>query len=276
MKNLIILCLLCMPVLWLNSCKNKSSEEDFNPNVSASKDYIRAEDAILEIVNAFFKGINDSLVVNHGYGYIDACDVSYHPSDNLIKFGYGPVDRFCEDGKFRKGNFSAIFTGALFQDWTIADIVTDSLFVDDFPVEANIQIKNLGLNENNLPEFSLQVISSDIMLPDTIEKNGVKLTTDYLMVWTEGYLTVPIHEDDLYLISGTAAGTSSDGIEFWTVIQEPLYDNVDCFWISQGIEQITVPSATFPTGDIDYITEDGCFNEVFFYFDENLFYDKMK
>jgi hypothetical protein len=242
----------------------------------ASKDYIRAEDAIFEIVNSFFKGIRDSLVVNHGYGYIDACDVSYHPAENSINFGYGAVDRLCEDNKFRRGLFSATFEGPLFQDWVTANIVTDSLFVDDFLIEATIEIQSLGPNDNDLPEFSLKVISSLIMLPDTTKINGVNLSTDFQMIWEEGSLTPSIHEDDIYLVSGTALGVSSDGFEFSVDVKEPLADYVDCFWISQGISEITVPSAEFPTGDIDYIMEDGCYNQFYFYFNDNLFYDFIK
>jgi hypothetical protein len=96
------------------------------------------------------------------------------------------------------------------------------------------------------------------------------------MLWQDGSLTPTIHEDDLYLVSGTAEGISSDGYEFTIAVQEPLYDYIDCFWISQGINQITVPSAAFPTGDIDYILDDGCFNAFHFYFNDNLFYDIIK
>jgi hypothetical protein len=276
MKNLMILVVMLVSLLWLPSCDNESKEVDFNPNISATKDYIQAEDAVMEIVNSFFKGINDSLVVNYGYGFIDVCDVSYHPSGNYIDFGYGPVDRLCQDGKVRRGLFSATFTGQLFNDWTLAEIETDSLFVDDLLIEATMEIGKLGLNENNLPEFSLKVTSTNIMLPDSTKVNGVRITTDYTMVWAEGSNTVTIHEDDLYLITGTAAGFSTGGIEFSTVVQDSLYDYVDCFWISRGIDRITVPSAKFPTGDIDYIAEDGCNNIINFYFDDNLFYDVIK
>jgi hypothetical protein len=272
----IIILLLILPMIWLSSCNKNSSETDYNPNVSASKDYIRAEDAILEIVNSFFKGLRDTLVINHGYGYIDACDVSYHPATNSLDFGYGAVDRLCQDNKFRKGLFSATFTGPLFYDWVTADIETDSLFVDDYLIEASIQIQNMGMNGNNLPEFSLKVNSSNIMLPDTTKINGVKLTTNFLLIWAEGSLTPTVHEDDLYLITGGATGLSSDGIEFATEVLDTLYNYADCFWIARGINQITVPSASIQTGEIDYITDDGCFNEMHFYFNDNLFYDIIK
>jgi hypothetical protein len=276
MKKISIIILFLLPLLWLSACKDKLTEVDYNPNILSSKDYIRAEDAILEIVNAFFKGIHDTLIINNGYGYIDACDVIYYPSENSMIFGYGNVNRLCQDNKFRRGLFNVTFSGQVFLEGVTANIITDSLFVDDFLIEATMEIQNLGINDNNLPEYSLKVISGLIMIPDTTKINGVNLSTDFYMVWAEGSLTPPIHEDDIYLISGTASGVSSDGFEFSVDIQEPITDYVDCFWISQGINQITVPSAEFPTGDIDYITEDGCYNEFHFYFNDNLFYDFIK
>jgi hypothetical protein len=278
MKRLISILLLSLllPALWMSSCDDESKETDYNPNVLTSKDYIRAEDAIMEIVNSFLKGINDSLVIDNGYGFIDACDVSFHPIGNYINYGYGPVNRMCQDGKFRKGIFRATFIGPQFPDWMNAEIQTDSLFVDNVLIEAHIQIESLGLNEISLPQYSLKVISSNIMLADSTKINGVSITANFLLTWSEGYLTEPIHEDDLYLISGSSSGFSADGTEFSSVIQDTLYNYVDCFWILQGIERITVPSADIPTGEIDHIKEDSCFNEVHFFFGDNLFYDMIK
>jgi len=235
-----------------------------------------AEDAILEIVNAFFKGIRDTLVIENNYGFIDYCDVVYVPDENLMKFSYGEVNRMCPDNKFRRGLFRAYFSGPVFEVGITANLSTDSLFVDDALVEVNLEIQNLGLNNNNLPEYSLIVTSSTIMLPDTAKINGVSITTLFNMVWSQGSVTPSIHEDDIFLINGTASGISSNGTDFSVAITEPLLNYLDCFWISQGFSQLTVPSAEFPTGDIDYIPEDGCNNEIHFYFNDNLFYDLIK
>jgi len=273
MKKIVFAILLLIPILWLSSCNEETSEIDYNPNVLSAKEYISAEDAILEIVNAFFKGIHDTLVIENNYGFVDYCDVQYFPSDNSMRFSYGEVNRMCPDNKFRRGLFWASFSGPVFDEGITANLVTDSLFVDNLLVEANIDIKNLGLNSNSLPEYSLTVISSMTMLPDTAKITGVSITTLYNMVWSQGSVTPAIHEDDIYLISGTATGISSKGTDFSVAITEPLLNYLDCFWISQGFSQFTVPSAEFPTGDIDYILEDGCNNEIHFYFNDNLFYD---
>lgn len=97
-----------------------------------------------------------------------------------------------------------------------------------------------------------------------------------MMVWTEGYQTPEIHEDDTYMITGSASGLSSDLYEFSVNITDSLVNYVDCYWLKSGKSQITVPSAAYPDGIIDYIEEDGCYNEFHFYFNDNLFYEVIK
>jgi hypothetical protein len=263
-------------VFWLTSCKDKTNEVDYNPNVSSAKDYIRAEDAVLEIVNSFFKGVYDTAVINHGYDYIDACSVRMYPDQDSMIYNYGTVDRLCQDDKFRRGHFDVKFTGNIFDVGVTANIITDSLLVDDLPIETNMLITNLGLNSDNLQEYNLQVTSSCIYLPDTNITNYTSVTTNFILLWEEGWQTPEIHEDDIFLISGNASGLSKDQIDFSISIQEPLVNQLDCWWISSGTSQITVPTAEFPDGTIDYILEDGCHNEMNFYFNDNLFYDFIK
>lgn len=273
MKN-IFLIILTGTLLFVSCKDNTSSEIDYNPNVLSSRDYIRGEDAIFEVVNSFFKGVYDSLVLPTGYNYIDNCDVTFRASENSIAFGYGPVNRYCDDNKFRKGYFVATFSGPIFDQGVNAHIVTDSLFVDDLWVELVMDIENLGINANNRPEFSMKVDSSDIMLPDTTKINGVKIKTDFTLIWDEGYLTPTIHEDDKFLVTGNASGISSDGYHFTLNLQQPSVNYLDCFWIFEEVSEITVPSGMVQSGEI--VKEDTCYNEFFFYFDESKFFDQIK
>ena len=275
MKKLFVIILFIASIL--AACKkNDSSEIDYNPNVLSSKDYIRGEDAIFEVVNSFYKGVYDSLVTKNGYNYIDNCDVTYHPDQNVLSFSYGSVNRHCDDNKFRRGQFFAAFSGTIFEEGVVARIVTDSLFVDDCLEEMVMDIENLGMNGQSKNEFALRVDSSNIILPDTNKLYGVRISSDFTMIWEEGASTPPIHEDDMFLINGSASGISAEGYQFTTIIQEPLKDYLDCFWISWGINEITVPAGKFTTGEIDYIQDDGCFNKFYFYFNNSTFYDEIK
>lgn len=269
------LSLLAILLLFIPSCKeNAGTEIDYNPNVLSSRDYIRGEDAIFEVVNSFFKGVYDSLVNQTGYNFIDNCDVTYHPAQNALVFGYGSENRGCQDGKNRRGNFIATFSGEIFSEDVVASVITDSLFVDDYLVEIKMEISNLGLNAENKNEFSLVVDSSDIMLPDTTKLLGVRISTDYLMVWEQGSSTPTIHEDDMFLVSGTGSGISTDNYAFSLNIQQPFENWLDCYWLNNGTSQITVPVAEIPTGEI--VKEDSCSNQYFFYFNESTFYDLIK
>lgn len=276
MKTKLILLLSILLVFWLTSCKKNTTEIDYNPDVLSAKDYIRAEDAMMEIFNAFFKGIHDTLVANHGYGLIDNCSVTYYPADTTMTFGYGDVNRYCSDNKRRRGLFRADFTGPVFDEGVTAYLSTDSLFVDDSLVEAQIEIKNLGVNGDDLPEYSFKVISSSVSAQDTNKVNKIMIQTDFTFTWTSGFLSPEIHEDDTLYITGWASGISCDLYNFSISIREPLMNYLDCYWIAKGISDITVPLATWPTGTIDYISGDFCNNEIHFYFNENLFYDVLK
>lgn len=258
------------------SCKDDESDIDFNPNVLSAKDYISAEDALFEIVNTFYKGINDTLVIENHYGYIDNCGISWYPEDSLMMYSFGETNRMCQDGKFRRGSFFARFSGDKWDDGVAATLTTDQLLVDDSLVEAQMVFTKNGLNADNMMEFSLDVQYCKIRLDDTTKFYPVTISAGFIMEWAEGSATPEIHEDDIYLVSGTASGSSSDGYVFSVMIQEPLVNPIDCFWIYSGISRIDVPEGEVTTGTIDYIPEDGCFNKMNFYFNDNLFYHFMK
>jgi hypothetical protein len=275
MKNLLAITLL-LTILGLNGCKDKTDEINYNPNVLSAKDYVRAEDALFDVINAFFKGVNDTAVLNSGFGYIDDCSVYYYPDEDSITFGYGSVDRYCHDQKYRRGMFIAKFDGDVFEEGVTARIITDSLIVNDIPYEAYLNITNQGINPGNLPEFRVELISSLYFLPDSAIINGITLQGTLSMVWAEGHATPEIHEDDTYLVSGSLTGISSDLYQFTVNVQTPLVDYLDCCWFKSGISGITVPGSEYPDGTMDYIAEDDCNNLVNFFFNDNLFFEAIR
>lgn len=275
-KTFITLLLLAASfVLWLHACDETSDEIDYQPNVNSSKDFIKAEDALFDIVNAFLKGIYDSLIAQNNYAYIDYCGVTYDPDENIMHFSYGAVNRMCQDGKFRRGDFYAEFDGPLFEPGVKANLITDSLFVNDSLVNANMTFTNLGLNAMEKVQYGLSVFSLSVAPRDSVSLRRIQIMAELTLSWDQGSSTPEIHEDDYYLVTGTASGISSDFTDFSVTIEEPLVDYVDCCWIISGTNLITVPSADIKQGTIDYLSDDGCNYEVHFYFNENFFYDYM-
>ncbi len=268
--------ILIAAITGFSGCNKKADEIDYNPNVLSAKDYVKAEDALFDVINAFFKGVNDTAVLNSGFGYIDDCSVYYYPGEDSMTYGYGSVDRYCHDQKYRRGMFIAKFDGDVFEQGVNARIITDSLFVNNIPYETNLNITNLGINLSNLTEFKIELISSLYFLPDTAVKNGITLNGTLSLVWEEGHSTPEIHEDDTYLVSGSITGISSDLYQFSVNIQTPLVNYLDCCWLKSGTSGITVPGAQYPDGTMDYITEDECNNLVNFFFNDNLFFEVIR
>lgn len=276
MKKNVSLFLSIVALIVLFACNKDKKEADYNPNVLSSKDYVRAEDAMFDILNTYFKGILDTLVIEHCYGYIDNCEVCWYPDDSLLTFSYGEVNRMCQDNKFRRGQFNVVFDGNKWDQGVKANLETVDLFVEDSVVEARMVLTNNGINADNFKEISIDVDYCTIRLSDSTKLLPVTIGGNYTLQWIEGSATPAIHEDDTYLVSGTASGTSSDGYAFSVEIIDPLRNFIDCFWIEEGLSGITVPSGEYTSGTIDYLSIDGCAAEINFYFNDLKFYEVLE
>jgi hypothetical protein len=268
----LIICLMFI----LASCRERNEEIDFNPNVLSAKNYVYAEDDFIEIFNVILKGVTDTAVINSGYGYIDNCSIENFPDENLMHFHYGEVNRWCPDNKFRRGQYYANFSSSGFLPGVTAIITFDSLFVDDALVQGEITITNLGLNADNKFQFSYKVQNGLITKTDSANSFVIGYQTDFTVTWTQGSETPFVHDDDIMVLTGTSSGTSSKNQNFTLSVKEPVYDYFDCNWLVKGIYDITVPGAKVQTGTIDYITDDNCFYQVNFYFEDNLFFEYLK
>jgi hypothetical protein len=276
MKLRHLLVLLPLVVLFLGSCNEKGSETDYNPNVNSSKEFIFAEDILFEMVNIYFKGVTDTAVLGSGYKKIDSCNILYIPSEDKMIFDYGGWNHWCPDKKLRRGKFHASFNGPLFTQGTLVTFTIDSLFVDENLVEGNMNSEFLGLDNSGKHQLSFQVSQGKITLNDTVNVSVIHFETDYMLTWEEGQQTTGIHEDDMLLVTGNGSGRGVDQFDFELFIQEPLKDYIDCFWIQAGMHRITLPNAQVRDGSIDYITTDGCFYRVNFYFGESEFFEHLK
>jgi hypothetical protein len=262
-------------ILFLSACKEEGQETDYNPNVKSSKEFIFSEDILFEVINIYLKGITDTAVLGEGYNYVDNCGILYIPLDDKMTFEYGGVNRWCPDNKFRRGSFDAFINGPFFTQGTRVDFVFDSLFVNDNLVEGILSSVFLGTDNSGKHQLGFQMSQGMITLNDTVNESIIHFETDYVLTWEEGYGTPTVHEDDMFMVTGTASGRNLDQVDYELTIQDPLMNYLDCFWIVSGMHRIDVPSAVVPEGTIDYITTDECFYHVKFYFAESEFYEYL-
>ncbi len=104
-------------------------------------------------------------------------------------------------------------------------------------------------------------------------ENGKILTPDGDVIITESTKTKTLisggdtedRSDDVYEITGSIVGETSDGVSYSKEIVEPLIISRDCFWITQGVIETTIGDVTtsidFGDGTCDNIAvstdEDG-------------------
>ena len=257
-------------------CKNNNSEVDYNPNVNSSRDYIYTENNYFEIFNLYFKAINDPQILSGQAIRIDSCEITYNPGDNTMLFNYGRNPQCCNDGKHRVGSYTAVFDGPVNETGTHSIITFDSLFVNKAMINGNITSGYIGNNNQNKPEYTFIVTNGLIILPDTINYLAVSYESDFMLTWEEGNDTPADPSDDMLLVTGSSSGISQDNLSYTLNVTDPLKDYLDCFWIQSGTHSINIPESHSPKGVIDYIVPDGCFYQVNFYFDENLFYTYME
>jgi hypothetical protein len=259
------------------SCKENNSEIDYNPNVKASKDYIYVEDAFFDVINTYFKTINDAAVMGGEPGWIDSAVVNYDVVQNILNFSYGAVNRECHDGKFRRGNIIATFDDTPNVAGTRVFFTFQDHFVDDESLTGEITSEFLEPVQG-LKRYGVDIVNGMLTIIDTSRNDTIRLRygCDFVMTWEEGQETPGQYDDDLLTVTGTSEGISGDDIGFSGEVLAPLNNYIMCNWIQSGIHTLTVPSASVPDGTIDYITEDDCNRQVNFYIENNLFYDYLK
>lgn len=273
LKNYPIIIALSFLVI-ATGCVNKNSEIDYNPNVKSSKDYIFAEDVYIEVFNTYFKSVNDPEVLAGESGWIDNATVVYNDTENRMYFQYGEVNRGCPDGKFRRGYYQADFNGPVNQEGTRATLSFHEFFVNDDKVTGTAASEFLGSGTGD-PGYSYTVTGGVIELFDTVEVRQIAYNCDYEIFWEQGLQTPGDHDDDLLSITGTSDGVSVDNYDFSAMVTVPLRNNLGCYYIQSGILEISIPSGSVEKGTIDYIIEDDCNSLVNFYFDDNLFFDRL-
>lgn len=83
-------------------------------------------------------------------------------------------------------------------------------------------------------------------------ENGSILTRDGKYILRESTKTKELIEggdteersDDVYQVTGSATGETSDGRSYTKEIVEPLIISKDCFWITQGVVETTINGVT--------------------------------
>lgn len=191
-------------------------------------------------------------------------DLSSNPY--LISVDFGEENCLCNDGRYRRGKILVTFTGMYREPGTIITHSLENYFVDDDEVIGSMVVTNTGLNEQNNMQYDVS-INGEVHKAN--DGRTITYTSDRTREWIEGRESFEIM-DDVYLISGTASGTSSEIVSEGSTTQltnswqmstaNPLRVALNCKWISAGTLLVNVSGwdeATIEYGD------GNCDNDVF-------------
>ena len=150
----------------------------------------------------------------------------------------------------RSGRIIIEITGPRLEAGTKRTITFEDYYFNGIRVEGTKVIENTGYNENENLVCSVTLTGGKLTLPDgkTIERSVV-----HQREWIAGFLTRNIWDDEC-LITGTASGTTLEGVAYTNTITTALDWKRACFFIVSGVVKIEREGK--PEVEINYGTGD--------------------
>jgi hypothetical protein len=228
--------------------KDTNTPEVVTPSAQATQ--VANENASVDgaFVDAFRQV--DTKLKQQGLKPGECCTVTFTPNDLVtypkdVVLDYGTS---CTgiDGITRSGKILVHLTKSYIDSTSVTTITFDNYYVNSRHITGTEIITNLGTNLSGHMVFNVEIQNGNLYSPDGVTVyNSVQQRE-----WIEGDGTLLDPTDDVYLITGTASGTTTDGINYSLTITTPLRVAVGCPWIESGRADITEPN--IPVITMDY------------------------
>ena len=163
------------------------------------------------------------------------------PKKVTMDFGTGCVGR---DGRTRSGKIITVYTNRLFEFGATATTEFADYTVDSIKVQGRHVITNQGETISSAPnlcirhKWKVEVTDAKLTKPNG---NYVEWRSTKTVGQVEGMCTPLIHLDDIYKITGSAAGKVKRGnilVAFNSEIIEPLVKKFSCRWLVKGVIRV--------------------------------------
>lgn len=233
-------------LLAVAACKN--TDLDINTDVTSSTEFVTAEMSFNDVGAV----VNNIGIDEEGVGKLsqgDSCTTvtvsttpGTFPRVMTIDYGTGCVGM---DGRNRAGQLIVTFTNAWLADTCQVSVQMVNYTIDGVLTEGEVIMQKTKSSVGKI-EIVSNVNGGKIHLPDGIvEYESIKTTE-----WLQGGLTASV-EDDIIKVYGNSNGVTSDGVQYSSVIVQPLYREFSCDYISEGIIDFT------PSGELTRSTNFG-------------------
>jgi hypothetical protein len=261
MKKVINYSIFIISLIELSSCEKK--EKDWDNDQSAAVNF-KIESAFDEMTNISDQAVNGSLVY-YKSGKIIISDVlnpqaiektpcnviithDTTSTQKVLTVDYGTTNCDCNDGKTRRGKIITTYTGAYLDSGTVITHTTENYYVNNIKIEGTKTVTNMGLNNNGLPYFNIQINGQVTLTSGTV----VNYTSTRVRTWNSGYSTPLNRMDDVYDISGNTAAVYSTGGGYTANTTTSIRIRVGCGYPTQGVLELTPvnkPVRTINYGD---------------------------
>lgn len=237
------------------ACK-KEKDEPVDKDTSGAADNALAEGSFNDASNisdqAAAGNLTSYLSANNGSderGILSSCATITHDTTTnprTIVVNFGTTNCLCGDGRYRRGIVNVSYSGHYRDSASTHTITFTNYYVNDNQVTGSHSVTNNGHNNNGHLSFTIAVTGTIIKA-----NNGgvISWTSNRVRVWSEGESTA-IWSDDVYLITGSASGSHSNGNSFTANITSALKIKLNCHNIVSGGLDLT-PSGK-PTRSIDW------------------------
>lgn len=218
----------------VTACQKKKFE-----NLDATQDMALAEnlfsDSYKQVTGAgqatadSLKAYNDILA---GCGTLSITPFDTINWPKTVTLDFGNSNCIGNDGRSRRGKIIAVYSHWLRDPGTTVTVNFDDYFVNDHEVLGTKTYTNNGYNAENHLTFTVSFPNCQIVKPN----NGgtISWSTTRVHEWSAGETTfTPL--DDVWDVTGSANGTSADGVDFSLNIVQELNVKYGCRWIRSGI-----------------------------------------
>ncbi len=139
---------------------------------------------------------------------------TYDAATRTLTLDFGTTNCLCPDGRYRRGQLQAVFSGPYRQAGAVVTITRTNYFVNDNQHLGTRVITNLGSGS-----FTLDVQQASIIFANNGGTTAWASQRRYTR--TAGFLTRTIL-DDKYTVTGALTGTNRRGVSYTATIQQPL------------------------------------------------------
>ena len=250
--------LVTVSMIAFTACKKNEETDPSEDNQEAfdtSKDAETAETQFYDTYNIALDGLDGELDGSRS-GRVESCATVTHNETArtfTIDFGTSCVG---QDGRTRSGKVIVNYRDRNRMTRDELTITFQNYTVNAYGIDGTLRTNGISRNSSDQWQYNLKLENGTVIFPN----RTIQLSFDRIYTWTEGFGSLD-YTDDVFTITGSAAGITANGRAFTSTITTPLTKKSIC-WAQQIIYPVsgvltiqfaaTSSGRAIPTATLDY------------------------